>query len=226
MVAPFEFRSLAGEDVEMRVAERRNDRQRRQRRQLAELAGMQRRGRPLLRRRWMRRGRRALQQGEREGRRAARAELEAEMRAAVARERERLVGAVEQFRARAGALFRRGGAGGGEAGAGDCGAGTASRGADRSAAAERARCGWRWKRWRTAAEWCCGLRRQMWRRGSGRFAAMQSCTERPRVTEMRGLERGECVLETKMGTVELGVQVQLEEIEKGFFDLLNHRPVE
>jgi flagellar assembly protein FliH len=39
------------------------------------------------------------------------------------------------------------------------------------------------------------------------------------------LGRGECVLETKMGTVELGVRVQLEEIEKGFFDLLNHRPV-
>jgi hypothetical protein len=29
-----------------------------------------------------------------------------------------------------------------------------------------------------------------------------------------------------MGTVELGVSVQLEEIEKGFFDLLNHRPVQ
>jgi flagellar assembly protein FliH len=40
------------------------------------------------------------------------------------------------------------------------------------------------------------------------------------------LERGECVLDTKMGTVELGVSVQLEEIEKGFFDLLNHRPVQ
>jgi hypothetical protein len=27
-----------------------------------------------------------------------------------------------------------------------------------------------------------------------------------------------------MGTVELGVSVQLEEIEKGFFDLLHHKP--
>jgi flagellar biosynthesis/type III secretory pathway protein FliH len=51
-------------------------------------------------------------------------------------------------------------------------------------------------------------------------------SERPRVVEDARLERGECVLETKMGTVELGVRVQLEEIEKGFFDLLNHRPVE
>jgi len=50
-------------------------------------------------------------------------------------------------------------------------------------------------------------------------------SERPRVVEDARLERGECVLETKMGTVELGVRVQLEEIEKGFFDLLNHRPV-
>jgi flagellar assembly protein FliH len=50
--------------------------------------------------------------------------------------------------------------------------------------------------------------------------------ERPRVAEDSRLERGECVLETTMGTVELGIKVQLEEIEKGFFDLLNHRPTE
>jgi flagellar assembly protein FliH len=50
--------------------------------------------------------------------------------------------------------------------------------------------------------------------------------ERPRVMEDAQMQRGDCVLETKMGTVELGVSVQLEEIEKGFFDLLNHKPVE
>jgi flagellar assembly protein FliH len=50
--------------------------------------------------------------------------------------------------------------------------------------------------------------------------------ERPRVIEDVQLERGECLLETTMGTVELGVKAQLEEIEKGFFDLLNHRPTE
>ena len=49
-------------------------------------------------------------------------------------------------------------------------------------------------------------------------------TERPRVVSDALLERGDCVLETKLGTVELGVRIQLEEIEKGFFDLLNHRP--
>jgi flagellar assembly protein FliH len=39
------------------------------------------------------------------------------------------------------------------------------------------------------------------------------------------LERGDCVLDTRVGRVELGVSAQLEEIEKGFFDLLQQRPV-
>lgn len=38
------------------------------------------------------------------------------------------------------------------------------------------------------------------------------------------LEIGECILETNVGRVELGVSAQLEEIEKGFFDLLQQRP--
>jgi len=38
------------------------------------------------------------------------------------------------------------------------------------------------------------------------------------------LGEGECVLETSVGRVELGVAPQLEEIEKGFFDLLHQRP--
>lgn len=40
-----------------------------------------------------------------------------------------------------------------------------------------------------------------------------------------GLSEGECVLETKVGRVELGVSAQLAEIERGFFDLLKQRPV-
>lgn len=47
------------------------------------------------------------------------------------------------------------------------------------------------------------------------------------VPEVVGDERlapGECVMETTVGRVELGVAVQLEEIEKGFFDLLQKRP--
>jgi flagellar assembly protein FliH len=38
------------------------------------------------------------------------------------------------------------------------------------------------------------------------------------------LEVGECILETAVGKVELGISAQLEEIEKGFFDLLQQRP--
>ena len=48
-----------------------------------------------------------------------------------------------------------------------------------------------------------------------------------RVAEVVGDEKlgpGECVMETNVGRVELGVAVQLEEIEKGFFDLLQKRP--
>ena len=38
------------------------------------------------------------------------------------------------------------------------------------------------------------------------------------------LRAGECVLETNVGKVELGVSAQLEEIERGFFDLMQQRP--
>ena len=38
------------------------------------------------------------------------------------------------------------------------------------------------------------------------------------------LGAGECVLETNVGKVELGVSAQLEEIERGFFDLMQQRP--
>ncbi|HWW23424.1 MAG TPA: FliH/SctL family protein [Edaphobacter sp.] len=38
------------------------------------------------------------------------------------------------------------------------------------------------------------------------------------------MKPGECVLETSVGKVELGVSAQLEEIERGFFDLLQQRP--
>jgi flagellar assembly protein FliH len=38
------------------------------------------------------------------------------------------------------------------------------------------------------------------------------------------LVASECVLETSVGRVELGVKAQLKEIERGFFDLLGQRP--
>ena len=39
-----------------------------------------------------------------------------------------------------------------------------------------------------------------------------------------GMARGECVLETSVGTVELGIEAQLGEIERGFYDLIQKRP--
>jgi flagellar assembly protein FliH len=44
------------------------------------------------------------------------------------------------------------------------------------------------------------------------------------VVEDEGLSAGECVLDTNVGRVDLGVAAQLEEIERGFFDLLQQRP--
>ncbi|HEY2038756.1 MAG TPA: FliH/SctL family protein [Edaphobacter sp.] len=38
------------------------------------------------------------------------------------------------------------------------------------------------------------------------------------------LVEGECIFETNIGRVDLGVKAQLEEIERGFFDLLQQRP--
>ena len=38
------------------------------------------------------------------------------------------------------------------------------------------------------------------------------------------LTANNCILETELGTTELGIETQLKEIEKGFFDLLAQRP--
>ncbi|MFZ0270450.1 MAG: FliH/SctL family protein [Acidobacteriaceae bacterium] len=46
---------------------------------------------------------------------------------------------------------------------------------------------------------------------------------RPQVQADEKLEAGEAALETKMGTVDLGIRAQLGEIERGFFDLLEVR---
>jgi flagellar assembly protein FliH len=163
------------------------------------------------------------QAGEREGRRAARAELEAESKAAISVERDRLIHAVHEFRvardryfagvepevvklalAISGRVLHR------EAQidplllAGVVRV-ALEKMADRSGVVMRV----------------CGEDVGAWERV---FQAAEA-SEQPRVVADAKLGRGECVLETKMGTVELGVRVQLEEIEKGFFDLLNHRPV-
>jgi flagellar biosynthesis/type III secretory pathway protein FliH len=165
-----------------------------------------------------------LLEGEQEGRRAARAEMEGEIAARVARERSLIGSTVEQFRgareryfvdveqevvklalAIAARVLHR------EAQidplllAGVVRV-AMEKMADRSGVVVRVS-------GEDVAAW------------EGAFHAMEAA-ERPRVVADARLTRGECVLETTMGTVELGVKVQLEEIEKGFFDLLNHRPVQ
>jgi len=46
---------------------------------------------------------------------------------------------------------------------------------------------------------------------------------RPELIADAEMRVGECVLETHLGSVNLGVKAQLEEIERGFFDLLGRR---
>jgi flagellar assembly protein FliH len=44
------------------------------------------------------------------------------------------------------------------------------------------------------------------------------------IAEEPSLPEGDCVLETELGTTEMGMDAQLKEIEKGFADLLAQRP--
>ncbi|WP_041586013.1 FliH/SctL family protein [Terriglobus saanensis] len=46
----------------------------------------------------------------------------------------------------------------------------------------------------------------------------------PELVGDHSLTKGECVLETRMGTIDLGIRAQLKEIERGFFDLMLRRP--
>jgi flagellar assembly protein FliH len=58
---------------------------------------------------------------------------------------------------------------------------------------------------------------EMWRSVFGSNEAVQLVGD-------ERMKTGECAVETNVGKVELGVSAQLEEIEKGFFDLLEQRP--
>jgi flagellar assembly protein FliH len=60
---------------------------------------------------------------------------------------------------------------------------------------------------------------EMWRE-----VFLASPESSPQVMGDERLAGGECVLETNVGRVELGVSAQLEEIERGFFDLMQQRP--
>ncbi|WP_446742347.1 FliH/SctL family protein [Silvibacterium acidisoli] len=46
---------------------------------------------------------------------------------------------------------------------------------------------------------------------------------RPELVSDERMQAGECVIESHLGTVDLGVRAQLAEVERGFFDLLSHR---
>ncbi len=58
------------------------------------------------------------------------------------------------------------------------------------------------------------------------FRSTANWRSQPGVLEDPSLSAGECVLATELGTIELGVRAQLQEIEKGFFDLLDRRPTD
>ncbi len=62
---------------------------------------------------------------------------------------------------------------------------------------------------------------ERWR---GMLALVPGLTVMPEVIAEQDLLAGDCVLEAQIGTVDLGVRAQLEEIERGFFDLLEQRP--
>jgi len=56
------------------------------------------------------------------------------------------------------------------------------------------------------------------------FSRSMDAQELPEVVEDPALEPERCVLETALGTTELGIEVQLKEIEHGVLDLLAQRP--
>ena len=56
------------------------------------------------------------------------------------------------------------------------------------------------------------------------FAQHMEPRDVPEVVEDSHLPTDHCVLETVLGTTELGMEVQLKEIEQGLFDLLQQRP--
>ncbi len=55
------------------------------------------------------------------------------------------------------------------------------------------------------------------------ISLMPSLPLHPQLVADDSLHPGECLLETALGSVDLGVKSQLAEIERGFFDLLEHR---
>lgn len=56
------------------------------------------------------------------------------------------------------------------------------------------------------------------------FACHMESGEMPEVAEDPALEPGRCLVQTAVGTAELGLEVQMKEVERGLMDLLAQRP--
>lgn len=54
---------------------------------------------------------------------------------------------------------------------------------------------------------------------------LHAAADPPELQPDETMHEGECVLETKVGTVDLGIRAQLAEIEASFLDLLGRRPM-
>ncbi|HEX3470352.1 MAG TPA: FliH/SctL family protein [Silvibacterium sp.] len=62
--------------------------------------------------------------------------------------------------------------------------------------------------------------REMW---AEMLRLMPNLPLRPELAVDERMSTGECTIETHLGSVDIGVRAQLAEIERGFFDLLDHR---
>jgi flagellar assembly protein FliH len=56
---------------------------------------------------------------------------------------------------------------------------------------------------------------ELWREA---MALIPNSGTRPEVISGEGMRLGDCLIETELGSVDLGVRAQLSEIERGFFD--------
>jgi len=74
---------------------------------------------------------------------------------------------------------------------------------------------------RRRAFWCIPSGAPEWRRY---LASRVDAGDLPEIVEDPSLRPEQCGLRTSMGTAELGLEVQLKEIEQGLMDLLAARP--
>jgi flagellar assembly protein FliH len=60
--------------------------------------------------------------------------------------------------------------------------------------------------------------RRNWSCGPRPLRLLPNLAVKPTVLAGEGMRLGDCVIESKLGTVDLGIRSQLGEIERGFFD--------